>query len=567
MSEPWREISRRKQDERKSRIPPEWRIQSASIPNNGSMLDVPRTCGLLTSRELSITESHSAVSLLAALVERKYTSLEVATAFCKRAAIAQQCCNCLTEVMFEDAMARAKWLDEEFARRGKPVGLLHGLPISLKDSFKAKGYDSTVGLAALAFKPAKENSTLVDILLEAGAVLYVKTNTPQAMMALDSHNNVFGRTLNPRNPHVTAGGSSGGEGALIAMRGSILGVGTDVGGSIRIPAMCNGVYGIKPSFSRIPFIGQESGGPPGMGGLGLKASAGPMATNLRDCELFLRVVSDSGPWERDPSVVFGEWRSQGTFPAKSLVGVLRSDGNTRPHPPVAKVLEETVQALKTSGVEVVEIDAMKSGFQKCNALANKFFTIEGGNNWLSLLESTKERLSPWLSTRVVGKRPMMRTETLLSLHAAKEQLEAEMLSIWRDENGRRLDAIICPVAPHVTPEVDRWGGMGYTSAFVMLDYPAGTLPIRDISPSDLSLGFSHSETPLNNKFDQGNRELWDGKGIDRKVYLESTLCVQVVVARLQERKLVGAMGVVEQALKKGGKKGDVAVASEKAAKL
>lgn len=93
--------------------------------------------------------------------------------------------------------------------------------------------DASIGIAALAFNPSDSASTLVETLLQAGAVLYCKTNVPQTLMALDSHNNVFGRTLNPRNLMVTAGGSSGGEGALVAMRGSVLGVGTDVGGSIR----------------------------------------------------------------------------------------------------------------------------------------------------------------------------------------------------------------------------------------------------------------------------------------------------------------------------------------------
>lgn len=130
-------------------------------------------------------------------------------------------------------------MDAHLASGEQPLGPLHGVPVSLKDTFKVRGYDASIGIAALAFKPATENSVLVDCLLSAGAVLYCKTNVPQTLMALDSHNNVFGRTINPLNTAVTAGGSSGGEGALIAMRGSILGVGTDVGGSIRIPAMCD----------------------------------------------------------------------------------------------------------------------------------------------------------------------------------------------------------------------------------------------------------------------------------------------------------------------------------------
>lgn len=99
------------------------------------------------------------------------------------------------------------------------------------------------------------------MLLDLGAVLYCKTNLPQTIMTGDSDNNVFGRTLNPRNTALTAGGSTGGEGALLALRGSILGVGTDVGGSIRVPSVCNGIYGLRPSLgigvSPLPIVGRQ----------------------------------------------------------------------------------------------------------------------------------------------------------------------------------------------------------------------------------------------------------------------------------------------------------------------
>ena len=126
-------------------------------------------------------------------------------------------------------------------------------------------------------------------------------------MALDSHNNIFGRTINPLNTAVTAGGSSGGEGALIAMRGSILGVGTDVGGSIRIPAMCDGTFGIKPSWERIPYAGQEGGALPGASKVGIPASAGPLAHSMRDIELFFSAVSAQQPWTTDADVVPLPW--------------------------------------------------------------------------------------------------------------------------------------------------------------------------------------------------------------------------------------------------------------------
>lgn len=484
MSAPtWQAIAQRKQSERQSRIPKEWLLSSLPSSNMLDVRSVPRTCGILTSKELEITENHDATSLAEAIRSRTLTAEAVTIAFCKRAAIAQQLCNCLTEVFFSGAIARAKYLDGEYLKTGKTLGPLHGVPISLKDTFQVKGYDASIGIASLAENPAKENSLLVDILLEQGAVIYCKTNILQTLMALDSDNNIFGRVLNPRNRKVTAGGSSGGEGALIAMRGSVLGIGTDIGGSIRIPAMCGGLYGIKPSAQRIPYVGQANVTREGASKIGLLASAGPIAGSMRDCELFLKAISNARPWEQDPSIAYGLWEEQGVIAKKPLLGVIRTDGLITPLPPVSKVLDETVQALRKEGVEVVEINA--PAFKRCQSLANSFFGIDGGNFIFDLLEKTGEPLINWLSTRLRRKAPIS-LDKLVEFHAKKIELETEMLKIWKDpKTGRTIDALICPVAPHPVPPIDRWNGVSYTSSFVLLDYPAGTLPVRDFTESDL----------------------------------------------------------------------------------
>lgn len=570
-SEPaWKDIARRKQAERTSRIPSEWLLKSPPSSTTLDVRDIPRTSGILTSRELEITENHDATSLAEAIRFRKYTSEEVTIAFCKRAAIAQQLTNCLTEILFNDAIIRARYLDEVYTRTGKVVGPLYGVPISLKDTFKVKGYDASIGIASLAFSPATENSPLVDILLEQGAVLYCKTNIPQTLMALDSDNNVFGRTLNPRNRNVTAGGSSGGEGALIAMRGSVLGVGTDVGGSIRIPAMCNGLYGVKPSAQRIPFVGQVIGTRPGLSQVGLPASAGPLATSLRDCELFMQVISNARPWERDSSLAYGSWNEQGSIQQKPVIGIIRTDGNVTPLPPISNALEETAQTLRKAGVEVIDIPAPL--FQNCQALTNAFFSIDGGAHIFSLLSQTSEPLIPWLSSRL-KQRPAISLDKLLTLHAQKKELENEMLKIW-EYKGRRIDAIICPVAPHPTPPLDRWNGVSYTSSFVLLDYPAGSLPVRDVREGDLE---GEVEGDMLGNWDRINRELCkfsllvlslvhvmenerdvltimcdigDKKTIDRNIYLNTNIPIQVVVPKLQERRLLQAMAFIDDILNK-----------------
>jgi amidase len=500
---PYRAIAARKKDEQLSRIPKDWWVPSHSKPHpdTTSLLDIPQRCGILSGRELEITEKYDATDLLGMMSRGEIKSREVTEAFCKRAAIAHQVTNCLTEIFFADALRRADELDAYFAKHKKPIGPLHGLPISLKDTFKVPGYDASIGLASLCFSPATEPSALVALLLDAGAVLFCKTNVPQTLMALDSHNNVFGRTLNPLNARVTAGGSSGGEAALIAMRGSVLGVGTDVGGSIRVPAMCTGIYGIKPSWQRVPYAGQEGGNAPGAAKIGLSSSAGPMATSLRDCELFLKVVADARPWERDHDVVYGAWEEQGRLrdAGGPVIGVVRRDGLIDPLPPIQAVLDETVAALKKRGIKVVEMDITPL-FRQCQALANAMFSADGGNSMFDLLEKMGEPLSPWLQSRMRRKKPLS-LEKIRELHARRDDLRTKFLSIWKfwDEKGieRDIDAFITPVAPHPVPEIDRYNGVSYTSTFVLLDYPAGVgfIVLRSQTPLTGHAGTSYPYDP------------------------------------------------------------------------
>jgi amidase len=427
---------------------------------------------------------------------------------------------------------RAQELDDHLDQGKPPLGPLHGVPISLKDTFKVKGYDSSLGIAALAFKPASENSVLVDCLLRAGAVLYCKTNVPQTLMALDSHNNVFGRTLNPINTQLTAGGSSGGEGALIAMRvsirhslsyyqlfphrrsphpkqGSILGIGTDVGGSIRIPSMCNSLYGVKPSWQRIPYAGQQGVQAEGMSKLGIPASAGPIATSMRDIDLFFRAVSEQEPWRLDPDVVPSPWTSMSSISdarvrgrKKLRIGVVRRDGIVEPHPPILRLLDEVASRMERTDIEVVNMDVdIEPLFKQCQSLANALFGIDGGNFIFDLLEATNEPLSPWLQTRLKRKNPLS-LEQVGELQARRTALQKSFSKVW-DSSG--IDAFICPVAPHPVPPIDRWNSVSYTSSFVLLDYPAGVIPVRTFERKDMEGEMTTERT--GGSWDRANREL------------------------------------------------------------
>lgn len=562
MPDTWKAIAARKLEEREAKIPREWRLSPTAMAAKGdSVLHVPRSCGLLTDDELKITEHHDATSLVALLATGSLSSAAVTAAFCKRAAVAHQVTNCLTEIFFDEALVRAKALDRQLAKTGRPTGPLHGLPISLKDSFKVQGYDASVGVANLCFKPAESNAALVDLLLSLGAVLYCKTNVPQSMMALDSHNNVFGRTLNPANLRLTAGGSTGGEGALIALRGSVLGVGTDVGGSIRIPAACNALFGIKPSHGRVPFAGQEGGHRPGLSKLGIEAVAGPLASSVRDCELFMRAVSDHASLARDPDVLPQTWAQQDSLshsPQRKLrIGLVRTDGHVAPLPPLQTLFDEILTTLRASSpnIEVVEVNAAPLLARTLKPF-NGIMSIDGANTWFDHFAATGEPLSPWLQGRLT-RRPQKSVDEAWDLQGQKTALQTAFLDLWHERAGywltddsrvkrgeRVLDALIVPVAPHPIAPIDGWNTANYTGAFNLLDLPAGVVPVRAVTRQD-TVGEVPSSPPLNG-WDKVNRELWTK--VDRNVYVGSMLSVQVVTPRLQERRLVEIMGKVSEAL-------------------
>lgn len=183
----------------------------------------------LSDREIELTAC-TASQLASRIVERETTSVEVTLAFCHRAAIAQQLVNCLTEIFFDEAVDQAKELDRILEETGKPIGPLHGVPFSIKDHYNIKGKRTTAGYISYSrFPPKEQDAYVVDILRKAGAVFYVKTNNPQCMMVLEAVSNIYGRTLNPKNTRMGPGGSSGGEGALLALKGSPVGLGSDIG--------------------------------------------------------------------------------------------------------------------------------------------------------------------------------------------------------------------------------------------------------------------------------------------------------------------------------------------------
>ena len=453
-------------------IPPEWSLPESTLSSDLDVRDVPRTCGILTEQEVDITESYDACTLLQKLAEGTLSSIQVTTAFAKRAAIAQQLTACLTETFFPQALQRAAELDQHFSSTGKTVGPLHGLPISLKDSFNVIGVATTLGMVSFLDHPLPtENAALVQILLAAGAVIYVKTNVPQTMMTADTDNNLFGRTLNPCKLSLGAGGSSGGEGALVAMRGSPIGIGTDIAGSIRIPALCCGTVGFKPTVGRVPYGGQKS---PHRGGVpGILPSAGPLAHSVRDAALLLKTIFNAANVrDLDDSALPVPWRlpsSPTAASSKLRIGLLTEDAKLPMHPPMQRVLCKAVEALKDAGHELIDITEVTPKTSEIFDVAYRFFDIDPTRTVFKHLKDSGEPETPSVVkaySTIMGDKPIGLTD-LFSLNVARASLKARLRQIWAQY---QLDVILCPAyqggcaQPH-----DAFGNGCYTVPWNFMD--------------------------------------------------------------------------------------------------
>ena len=192
------------------------------------------------------------------------------------------------------------------------------------------------------------DSALVAALRAAGAVFFCKTTMPQTGMALETVSNLWGRTLNPLNRDLGAGGSSGGDSALVAMKGTPMTPSSDMGGSIRVPAALNGLYAIRPTADRVPKGGMDN---MNGGQITINLSCGPICRSIEDLELLTKIINAHPLNRYDPSATPVPWRNLDVAGGKLAVGLMKWDGVVMPHPPVLWALEHTKQILKNAGHE------------------------------------------------------------------------------------------------------------------------------------------------------------------------------------------------------------------------
>lgn len=499
----WKAIALSRQEHRSRTIesvePPVPEIPKQLPPN---VTGLPRQ--LLPQHVLQITE-RSPEALIKDLAIGKLTSERVTRAFLQRAGLASKLTNCVTELLPDQAIARAKSLDEYLAKNGKPVGPLHGLPISVKEHVAMKGLDLNAGFVSWVGTIAEDDALILKLLWKAGAVFHARTTEPQTLMHLETSNNLYGVTVNPYNTNLTSGGSSGGEGALLGLKGSPLGIGTDIGGSIRSPAANNGLFGLRPTSYRLPMGGLSA---TMLGEEQIVPVIGPLSQSLEGIKLFVKAIIDQQPWLYEPSLLPIPWKQtsstttllrQGPDGKRKLrIGVLADDGIVKPHPPILRGINTLLSNLKdNANIEVIPFPPYKH--DQAWQIISKLYFSDGGVEEIEAIEASGE---PWrpLSNFIIKENPNVKKLSLPEVWKATLEREAYREAYTRHWNSvntelpgpdsgvpvgvgidsatrdQMVDVILTPVGPGCAPLIDTARYWCYTSQWNLLDYPALVFP-------------------------------------------------------------------------------------------
>ena len=536
----WEDIAQRKQNAIVAAIPEEWRdsLLKAKMDPSGEVNTNIYLDSVLPENEKAITHL-SLVELQHKLALGQVTAVEVVRAYCHRAALAHQVLNCCSDIFFDEALERARELDEKRSEGGV-VGPLHGIPISLKDQVDLVGKDSTLGYASLAGKPKQKNALIADQLLKAGAVFYVKTAVPSSLMASETYSNLNGYTTNALHLEFSAGGSSGGEGSLIAAGASVCGLGTDIGGSIRIPSCFQGLYALKPANGRLSYMnvtnatsGQEC----------VVSSIGPMARSLQDVKYVTKVLVDLEGWNWDPKVLAVPWKE---VPQKKFViGMWHSCPELKPQPPVVRALEETKTALQREGHEVIDIELPM--LLKALATATKVYVADAGKEAFGECAKTGETLInavqicvPWETFD----KPLSVNEWW-DLCNESYEIKQAFYAYWQQTaewttSKRPIDAIICPIWP--VPAVPKHGPNteNYTIPFNLFDCASTVVPVAKV---DKHKDAKNDAFKALNEAEQSVHDIYDPER-----YHGMPVCLQVVTKKLEEETLLAVATACDNAV-------------------
>lgn len=507
-----------------------------------SLLGHPSTKQIWSSELDPLLDGLDATGIVQLTRSGKVSVQDLVQLFLKRACIVHQATNCLSHLFAQQAIQRAKELDAKRAllqEQGRldQLGPLFGLPMSIKGQMSYGSHGNQRGfvfdvLPDPASHPlvnrnltrqqvqllastqggyvAEEpvDSSIAKLLLQNDAVILAKTTVPQGIMHLDTTSNLYGQTLNPCNLALSPGGSSGGESALVAGGGSAMGVGSDIGGSIRQPCGVTGLYGIRPTTQRLPYAGIRSTMP---GNEAVGSSLGPMAKSLRDLELFMSSLMNQNtrPWDWDHTVLPMPWRKVDTLLQNGasrtkpiIVGVMMEDGVVRPTTPVRRALCNWVEQLNRFASQT-DSHLPRIQLRRWNPrdlhrrawdVIRSLYFMDSGKMFALLAKATGEPLLAL--TQFILSEPFVRSFTAdLDADAARdstmrkldelsysescanirirEAFRKEFLQAW---NLLELDCLLTPVMGNVAPRPATVTYWGYTSVFNLVDYPGVVFP-------------------------------------------------------------------------------------------
>jgi Asp-tRNA(Asn)/Glu-tRNA(Gln) amidotransferase A subunit family amidase len=376
------------------------------------------------------------------------------------------------------------------SRKEETLGSLHGVPISIKSSFEVAGMRCEAGTRLRAGLVATQDAPLVTRLKNAGAIVLGVTNAPELLMAWETDNLLYGRTNSPWDLDRTPGGSSGGEAAAIAAGMSACGVGSDGGGSIRVPAHFSGICGLKPTPGRIPATGHF---PVSAGPFALIGVVGPMARTVADLKVLFEVMQGPDIGDTCAAPVPVRWPSDDEV-RKLSVGYFEDDSRTPVTRETRAAVRTAAEALRGAGFKVDRFQPEE--LEEARRLWHKFFVVAGGMLLRPMFKEGDANLSPILKQFLewAADEPGHTGRTLLDAWIQRDLLRARFFV-----QMRQYPILLCPAAAipafrhgerswHVEGKtvhyLDAWS---YTEFFNLLGNPAAVVPAGQ-SPEGLPIG-------------------------------------------------------------------------------
>jgi fatty acid amide hydrolase len=447
-----------------------------------------------------------AVRLSQMLARGETSARELAQAHLSRIDAIDGRVHAFAEVFRDGALADADASDAR-RRRGEARGPLDGLPVTIKECFDVAGRATTLGIPSWSGRIAPRDAAMVELLRGAGAVLLGRTNLSQTMLYVEARNPLFGQTANPWSLAHTPGGSSGGEGAAVASGMSPLGVGTDIGGSIRTPCHFCGVPGIKPTLDRLPMRGYRTAlaGQEAVRGMG-----GPIARSVADLALFFEALDAAKMSDLDPRVPPLAWESpEGIELGKLRVGSYVNDGVIPASGAIARSVRRAEQALAARGCDVVafeppDVRGMLSvylGALSADGGAAIVAALQGGEvdpvlQPLRRLAAVPVRARRAIAraARVLGQRNLalmldaMGRRSAAELWRLTDELRAFRTKMLDSMEQQRVDLLLCPA--FATPALPHGGSKNFTLAssysilFNATQMPAGVVPVTRVLPDE-----------------------------------------------------------------------------------